>query len=100
MDEPITTVRLAASRRPRVVRLSLPADYIEAVGCELGGMARLDRDGCSGYFPSLEGQPGIVSDLPASRMFAARHPRVVAGGEVYGFSFLRFSSARQTAFGA
>src|ERR1700722_19296449 len=82
-----------------MVALVIPgiAEVATAAGSELRERALLDRDRCCGYFPSLAGAPGIHSDLPACRTFAATLPRVTCGAAVYRFSFLRLSLAQQSA---
>ncbi|MBV9465482.1 MAG: hypothetical protein JO169_05150, partial [Solirubrobacterales bacterium] len=47
---------------------------LAAVERELRTRAGEDRDRCCGYFPTLSGTRGIVSDLPACRAFALRLP--------------------------
>jgi hypothetical protein len=52
---------LAAIHRPVAVEIDLPGLVERAAGAELelGARAALDRDGCCGYFPALEGVDGI-----------------------------------------
>jgi hypothetical protein len=70
---------------------------VVAAETELRTRARVDPDGCCGYFPALAGVPGIVGDLPACQDFAARLPQISYGGAVYRFNFLRLSLAQQSA---
>ena len=53
---------------------------LAAVERELRTRAGEDRDRCCGYFTTLDGTSGIVSDLPACRAFAVRLPQLVVLG--------------------
>jgi len=64
---------------------------VDAAECELQRHARADDQRCWGYFPSLTGQPGIRTNLPACADFAAALPEVTAAGVTYQFNFLRLS---------
>lgn len=79
--------------------LELPAvaEAAPAAESELRRRARVDRDRCCGYFPSLAGVSGILSDLPACGEFAASLPQITCAGAVYRFNFLRLSLVRQSA---
>lgn len=89
---------LDPSRRPTGVVLEIPAMVEAAVEAEneLRTRALVDRDRCCGYFPTLEGAPGILSDLQACRDFAARLPQITSTGVVYRFNFLRLSLVPQS----
>lgn len=82
---------------PRSVTLktSLFDQCAPAAERELRRRARDDVDKCCGYFPALAGTDGIVSDLPASRMFASEIPQIIHDGCVYHFNFLRVSLVQQ-----
>ena len=88
---------LAAIHRPVAVEIDLPGLVERATGAELELSARaaLDRDGCCGYFPALEGVDGIDCDLPACHAFAASLPAIDHGGREFRFNFLRLSLKRQ-----
>jgi hypothetical protein len=90
--------RLDAHVRPTHVELECPIEVgdINAVEHELRAWAQVDRDGCRGYFPALGSLPGIHSDLPACRLFAARFPLVKHAGEEYRFNFVRLSLLAQS----
>jgi hypothetical protein len=89
---------LAAIHRPVAVELYLPglADSSADVELELGARAALDRDGCCGYFPALEGVDGMDCDLPACRAFAVGLPVIAYDGAEYRFNFLRLSLRQQS----
>ena len=97
MDVQITHP-LAAIHRPVAVEIDLPGLVERATGAELELSARaaMDRDGCCGYFPALEGTDGIDCDLPACHAFATSLPVINHGGTEYRFNFLRLSSRRQS----
>lgn len=90
---------LAAIHHPVAVEIYLPglAESSADAELELGARAALDRDGCCGYFPALEGVHGIDCDLPACRAFAMSLPVIDHGGVEYRFNFLRLSSRQQSA---
>jgi len=68
----------------------------DAVERELRICARVDRDGCCGYFPALAGVDGSVTELPARIEFARRLPLISYAGAAYSFSFLRLSLGQQS----
>jgi hypothetical protein len=68
-----------------------------AAGRELRARALFDRDRCCGYFPALDGVPGIVSDLPSCREFALWLPAITHASVGYSFNFLRHSLVQQSA---
>ena len=79
----------------RGLKTSLFDQCAPAAERELRRRARDDVDKCCGYFPALAGTDGIVSDLPASRMFASEIPQIIHDGCVYHFNFLRVSLVQQ-----
>ena len=81
-----------------MVALNLPglAPVLAAVETELGARAALDQDKCCGYFPALDGVPGIDSDLPACRAFEACWPSIRHCGAEYRFNFIRLSLIQQS----
>jgi hypothetical protein len=84
--------RLPAALRPAPVTVCLPTTgQVDAAERELRRHARADDQRCWGYFPSLTGQPGIHTNLPACGDFAAALPEVTAAGATYQFNFLRLS---------
>jgi hypothetical protein len=87
------------SHRPTAVALEIPAvaEIATAAQCELRKRALVDRDRCRGYFPALDGAPGILADLPACREFAARLPQIRCSEVIYRFNFLRLSLVQQSA---
>jgi hypothetical protein len=89
---------LAAIHRPVAVEIYLPglAESAADAELELDARATLDRDGCCGYFPALEGVDGIDCDLPACRAFAMGLPVINYGGTEYRFNFLRLSFKQQS----
>jgi hypothetical protein len=89
---------LAAIHRPVAVKINLPglAESSADAELELSARAALDRDGCCGYFPDLEGVHGIDCDLPACRAFALSLPVIDYGGTEYRFNFLRLSLKQQS----
>jgi hypothetical protein len=91
--------RLDVAYHPTPIALQIPyfARGAPAAEKQLRSQALYDVDKCCGYFPALEGADGIVSDLPACRMFAAEVPRITHGGSVYHFNFLRLSLVQQSA---
>jgi hypothetical protein len=90
--------RLPTVHHPVAVALDLPGMDASAarVEAELGAHAGADRDKCRGYFPTLEGVPGIDSDLPACHAFSSRFPLIRHGGAAYRFNFVRLSLKRQS----
>ena len=92
------TRRLDTRLRPTAVELECPlgVEQFGAVEDELRSRARLDRNGCCGYFPALASVPGIHNDLPACRRFATCLPQLRVAGVVYGFNFLRLSLVAQS----
>lgn len=90
--------RLAAIHRPVAVEIHVPGLAERAAGAELELSARatVDRDGCCGYFPALEGVHGIDCDLPACRVFATGLPVIDYSGMEFRFNFLRLSSKQQS----
>lgn len=90
---------LKPSCRPAAVVLEIPV-VVEAATTaesELRARALGDADHCCGYFPTLEGAPGILSDLPACKEFATRLPQITCAGAVHRFNFLRLSLVQQSA---
>jgi hypothetical protein len=90
--------RLSDIRHPIAVALDLPqvAENAPTVEFELGAQAASDRDQCCGYFPALDGVPGISSDLPACHTFSTLLPLIRHGGREYRFNFLRLSLRQQS----
>jgi hypothetical protein len=90
--------RLDVAYHPTPVALQVPffVQGAPAAERELSSRARYDFDKCCGYFPALAGADGIVTDLPACRMFAAEVPQIIHGGSVYNFNFLRMSLVQQS----
>ena len=90
---------LETSHHPTPIVLGIPAaaEVALAAESELRTRALVDRDRCCGYFPTFAERPGIVSDLPACRQFAARLPQITCAGAAYRFSFLRLSLVQQSA---
>ncbi len=80
---------------PVTLKTSLFDQCAPAAERELRRRAHDDVDKCCGYFPALAGTDGIVSDLPASRMFASEIPQIIHDGCVYHFNFLRVSLVQQ-----
>jgi hypothetical protein len=104
-DRPVDreiTPRLAAIHHPVAVKLHLPGLAARAAEAELELVARasLDRDGCCGYFPVLEGVHGIDCDLPTCRAFSTSLPTIDHGGSAFRFNFLRLSLKQQSAHAA
>ena len=93
-----TVRRLPPDRHPVAVEFRIPdlPEVVDSAEAELRSGALEDRDRCRGYFPSLAGTNGIVTDLPASASFAARFPRIVCSGVTHRFNFLRLSLAQQS----
>jgi hypothetical protein len=94
----VTRRRLRVARQPRefVIEIAGLIDATEAAEKELCERATTDRDQCCGYFPTLFGSSGIVSDLPACISFAHRFPTLVFSGITYRFNFLRLSLVQQS----
>jgi hypothetical protein len=92
------TQRLNAHLCPMLIELDCPlgVERFDAVEDELRARARLDGDGCCGYFPALRSLPGIHNDLPACRRFAAHLPLLRHAGVAYRFNFLRLSLVAQS----
>jgi hypothetical protein len=90
--------RLSAIHHPVAVAFDIPrvAERAVTVRSELAAHAAVDRDRCCGYFPALEGVPGIEADLPACREFATHLPLIRCGGAEYRFNFLRLSLKQQS----
>jgi hypothetical protein len=82
-----------------MVSLEIPAisEPAAAAEIELRDRALVDRDRCCGYFPTLDGVPGIVTDLPACAEFAIRLPEINCSAALYRFNFLRLSLVQQSA---
>jgi hypothetical protein len=90
--------RLAADHHPVAVTFDLPGlpQSLTEVESELGARAARDRNGCYGYFPALEGAPGIDSNLPACLSFGTRWPSITHRGTEYLFNFIRLSLMQQS----
>jgi hypothetical protein len=90
--------RLDVGYHPTPIALHVPyfAQGAPDAEKELRKRARYDFDKCCGYFPALAGADGIVSDLPACRMFATEVPQITHDGSVYQFNFLRVSLVQQS----
>jgi hypothetical protein len=89
---------LARDLHPLGFAMSIPglAEMADAAERELRTYARMDRDRCCGYFPSLGGVAGMVTDLPACIAFARWLPRISYARATYPFSFLRLSLVQQS----
>lgn len=91
--------RLSAMHHPVAVALDLPGltQSIAEVEMELRARAALDQNRCCGYFPALNGIPGIDADLPACHALEARLPSIRHSGAEYRFNFIRLSLTQQSA---
>lgn len=89
---------LEPDRHPAGFVMAIPrlAEMAGAADDELRVYARGDRDGCCGYFPTLAGVDGILSELPACIAFARWLPTINYAGAEYRFSFLRLSLVQQS----
>jgi hypothetical protein len=91
--------RLPTTHRPVAITLDVSGliDRIARVQAELGDRAALDQNRCCGYFPALEGVRGMVTELPACRVFRDHLPSIEHSGANYQFNFIRLSLTQQSA---
>jgi hypothetical protein len=91
--------RRSAVHHPVAVAFDLPelTESIAEVETELRAHAARDQNGCCGYFPALEGVPGIECNLPARRALRESLPSLEHRGDDYRFNFIRLSLTQQSA---